>query len=160
SAPVELSSVADRGAVEGARPVVGPNGELYAVWSAIGTGPEDYLRLRASLDHGATWNAETTPVARYLDFATGAPGSNRERGVDLPAIAADRTFGRNRGRIHLAWTESANPYDDALDRLGSSVTCEGAGWFASAAAFTPGQRLRGTLGASGDRDYFAFTAVQ
>ena len=43
---VQISSASDNGAVQGSRPAVGPAGELYATWSAIGSGAQDYIRLR------------------------------------------------------------------------------------------------------------------
>jgi len=160
SAPVALSSPRDHGRVQGARAAVGPAGELYAAWMAIGTGPEDYLRVRRSDDRGVTWGRETTAAAYYSNFGTGAPGFNRERGTDLPSIAVDRTNGANRGRVHLAWTETINRYDDALNTLGTVVESEHNDRPALADRFAPGQRLRGTLAPAGDVDYYSFAAVQ
>jgi len=157
SSPTQLSSRADNGGVQGARPAVGPAGELYVVWSAIGGGPEDHIRFRRSMSRGHAWDAEVTPAAVYFNFGTGAPGWNREGGIDLPAIAVDRSRGTNRGRVHLAWTECMNRYDDALNTRDTRVERENDDYFSRATPFTPGQRLRGALG-RGDRDYFSFSA--
>jgi hypothetical protein len=157
---VQISSGTDNGAVQGSRPAVGPAGELYATWSALGAGAQDFIRLRKSTNQGGVWGIEVTPVALYLNFGTGAPGFNRERGVDFPSVAVDRTFGPNRGRVHLAWTESINKYDDALNTLGNLVESENNGFFNRANPFTPGQRLRGALGSTTDLDYFSFSATQ
>jgi len=160
SAARQISSVKDNGSVQGARPAVGPAGEIYVVWAAIGSGPEDYLRLRKSVSEGADLGPETTPASVYLNFGTGAPGYNREHGVDLPSIAVDCSNGTNRGRIHLAWTESLNRYDDPVNTLGSCVARENDNFFRRATSFTPGQRLRGSLSTGGDRDCFSFNAKE
>ena len=157
---VQISGVADNGRVQGSRPVVGPAGELYATWIAIGTGPEDHIRLRKSINQGVNWGAEVTPAAIYTNFGTGAPGFNRERGVDLPSIAVDRTTGPDRGRVHLGWTESVNKYDDALNTLGTRVESENNNLAYLADPFTPGQRLRGALSSTSDTDYYSFSATQ
>jgi flagellar hook capping protein FlgD len=157
---VQISAIADNGRVQGSRPAVGPAGELCVTWSAIGTGPEDYIRLRRSFNQGVNWGAEVTPASLYLNFGTGAPGFNRERGVDYPSIAVDRTTGPNRGRVHLAWTESINKYDDALNTLGTLVESENNNLAAIADPFTPGQRLRGALSTTSDTDYYSFSATQ
>ena len=157
---VQISSAADNGRVQGSRPAVGPAGELYATWSAIGAGPEDYIRLRKSINQGTNWIADVTPVACYVNFGTGAPGFNRERGIDFPSIAVDRTTGPDRGRVHLAWTESVNKYDDALNTLGTVVESENNNLVTVADPFIPGQRLRGALGTTTDNDYYSFSATQ
>ena len=159
SAPTQISSRADDGGVEGARPAVGPEGELYVAWSAIGSGPDHYIRFRRSMSRGEKWDAEVTPASVYLNFGTGAPGWNRERGMDLPAIAVDRSRGTNRGRVHLAWTECLNRYDDALNTRDTRLERENDDYFSRATPFTPGQRLRGAL-TRGDRDYFSFSAKE
>ncbi len=160
SPPARISAVADEGRVQGSRMAVGPDGELYAVWSAIGTGPEDHLRVRRSLDRGVTWGTAATAAAYHANFGTGAPGSNRERGSDLPSIAVDRTAGAERGRVHLAWTEGLDRYDDALNTLGTRLEAEGNDVAAAANPFIPGERLRGALAGGADTDWFSFTAAQ
>jgi hypothetical protein len=157
---VQISGATDNGAVQGSRPAVGPAGELYATWSALGAGAQDFIRLRKSTNLGVSWGTEVTPVALYLNFGTGAPGFNRERGVDFPSIAVDRTVGPNRGRVYLTWTESINKYDDALNTLGNVVESENNDFFGRANPFTPGQRLRGALGTTSDLDCFSFFANQ
>jgi len=158
SVAAQISSLADNGAVQGSRPAVGPAGELYATWSALGSGPEDFIRVRKSASGGTGWDGEVTAASVYLNFGTGAPGFNRERGVDFPSIAVDRSAGDDRGRVHLAWTECLNKYDDPVNRLGNRVEYEDNNVFARANPFTPGQRLRGMLSSATDLDYFSFTA--
>ena len=161
TSPVQISSASDNGGVQGSRPAVGPSGELYATWSAIGSGAQDYIRARKSINQGASWGPEATPAALYLNFGTGAPGFNRERGVDFPSIAVDRTSGGStRGRVYLVWTEAINKYDDPLNTLGNLVEGENNDFFNRSTPFTPGQRLRGAFGTTSDMDYFSFSAVQ
>ena len=160
SSASQISASADNGTVQGSRPAVGPAGEVYATWSAIGSVPEDFIRFRKSTNLGSSWSSAVTPATQYLNFGTGAPGFNRERGVDYPSIAVDRTTGPQRGRVYLAWTECINKYNDALNTLGNVVEAEENGFYSRANPFTVGQRLRGTLGSTSDRDYFSFTATQ
>lgn len=160
-AAVQISAVSDNGRVQGSRPVIGLGSNIYATWSAIGSGPEDYFRVRRSTNRGSSWvPGEITPVSAYLNFGTGAPGFNRERGVDFPSIAVDRTNGVDRGRVYLAWTESINKYDDALNTLGNLVESENNDSYNQADPFTPGQRLRGSLASTTDFDYWSFSAIQ
>lgn len=160
SAPAQISSRADNGSVQGPRAAVGPAGELYAAWLAIGIGAEDHLRFRKSVSQGTIWGPEATPAALHLSIGTGAPGFDRERGVDLPSIGVDRTHGAERGRIHLAWSESIDRYDDPVNTQGSLVESEPNEFFGHATPFTPGQRLRGALGSATDVDEFSFAATQ
>ena len=158
---LQLSSNAAAGAVQGSRPVVGPNGEVYVVWSELGPVDVDYFRIRRSVNQGVTFTPEATVSAVYGNFGTGAPGFNRERGITFPAIAVDRTAGPNRGRLYATWNESVNWYDDALGTAGSKVEVEPNNNTTSATAtvFTPGQQLRGAFSASTDPDYFQFDAT-
>jgi hypothetical protein len=160
SSPVQISAPGDDGAVQGSRPVVGLGSDIYAAWSAIGSAAQDFIRIRRSQNRGASWDTPVTAVSAYLNFGTGAPGFNRERGVDFPSIAVDRTAGVDRGHVYLAWTESVNKYDDPLNTLGNLVETEKNDFFSRADPFTPGQRLRGSLSSIGDFDYFSFSAIQ
>ncbi|TMQ70823.1 MAG: hypothetical protein E6K81_11720 [Candidatus Eisenbacteria bacterium] len=144
SNPVQLSAPGDNGGVQGPRPAVGPAGEVYATWGAVGPFTQDFIRLRKSTNQGVS--------------------CNRERGIDFPSIAVDRTTGTHRGRVHLAWTESMNKYDDAVGTLGNVVEREENGFFGRANAFVAGQTLRGAFvllpNQTTDLDYFSFPAVQ
>ncbi|HKQ57293.1 MAG TPA: FlgD immunoglobulin-like domain containing protein, partial [Candidatus Eisenbacteria bacterium] len=151
SKPAQISSVAD-GAVLGARLAIGPAGEVYAAWAAIGRGAEDFIRIRTSADQGATWNAPATAATIQV-----ARDGRRD---DIASIAVDRTAGTHRGRIHLAWSEGIDRGGEAPGTLGSLVEVENNDVFARANAFTPGQRLRGSLGPGRDLDLYAFSAVE
>ena len=162
STATKLSSTTDNGYVQGSRIAVGPVGELHAIWFAADqVTDEDNVRYRRSLDGGATWSAETTPVRYLANTASGAPGFNRERGIAFPSLAVDRSSGVNRGRLHVAWAESFNYWNDLFPSTTSTpskLEVEGNDATSSATPFTIGHVLRGTLAATNnqhDRDYFS-----
>jgi hypothetical protein len=171
SPAVTLSAAADSGVVQGSRPAVGPNGEVYVVWSALGPVDVDFFRIRKSTDAGASFGSSVTipsggvpGLGFYGNFGTGAPGFNRGRGITFPSIAVDRGAGPYRGRVYVTWNESINYYDDLTG--GSGAKSEPAGEsngndkFASATTFTVGNTLRGAFGYVADFDYWKFTASQ
>ena len=154
----KLSSAGDNGRVQGSRPVVGPGGELYVVWTAIGDEAEDFLRIRKSVNRGQSFATEATVTGYVANFGTGAPGYNRERGIHFPSAIVDRTAGPFRGRVYVGWTESYNFQDDPLATTGvSRVEVEPNGFFASAPGFTVGDVLRGQTSSSTDFDWWTFT---
>lgn len=155
-APVQLSSGLDDGWVQGSRPAVGPAGELYTVWNAIDqVTADDNLRFRRSLDGGASFLPEITPIKFFTNFGTGAPGFNRERGISFPSITVDRSLGSQRGRIYLSWNESLNHQDENFAAVGNKSEVESNNTAATATPAVVGNTLRGTLATSADLDYFA-----
>ncbi len=169
-----LSAPTDAGYVQGSRPAVGPNGEVYVVWHAIGqsSGPNtnslygrDFLRIRKSIDGGLNFAPEVTADSVFSNFGSGAPAFNRGMGITFPAIAVDRTTGPNRGRVYLTWNESLNFYNDAFPNPndpGVSET-ENNNGASVADLFRPGDVLRGTIsvtGNPGDHDYWKWNATQ
>ena len=165
SAPTMISNAADNGFVQGSRPALGPNGEVYAVWQAIDQNtPDDNFRFRASLNGGLTWGTEVTPPKYFANFGTGAPGFNRERGITFPSVAVDRSTGAHRGRIYLAWNESLDFQDNStLPTPGPSTDkaeIEPNSAPGTATPFTPGQVLEGSLTTTAntsDLDYYSTT---
>ena len=110
SAPITLSAGSDAGLVQGSRPAVGPTGEIYTVWHAIGRSDpsdpgrnspygRDFLRTRKSVDGGLSFLSQVTADSVFSNFSSGAPGFNRGLGITFPGIAVDRSNGPNRGRI-------------------------------------------------------------
>jgi hypothetical protein len=90
-------------------------GNFYRIATMSGGRSGSRIVFRRSADHGATWTADVTVAAL-----------SATHGSDPPSIAVDRTTGRDRGRIHLAWTES-------IDTLGTrdvfaSHSDDGASW--------------------------------
>ena len=163
SAPLTLSSNADAGNVQGSRVTVAPNGDVEAVWySAQATTDEDGIRFRSSTNQGASFFTEVTPTTFYQQFGTGAPGFNRNRGVNFPAIAVDHSTGPHRGRKYIAWQETYHFLATALPPVGATTVneVEPNGVGGSATPFTPGQTLSGTLATTSntrDLDYWAVT---
>ena len=156
-----LSSNAAAGLVQGSRPAVGPNGEVYAVWEEIGVSTDfDHFRMRKSTNRGVSFGAEANVGDHYANFGTGAPGFNRQSGITFPSIAVDRTSGPNRGRVYVTWNEAVDWFDDPLGGGGSRSEVESNGNTGAANAITIGQRLRGAISAITDLDYFSFPATQ
>ncbi len=60
SPAVTLSTPADSGYVQGSRPAVGPNGEVYMVWAAAGPVDVDYFRIRKSTNGGVSFASQVT----------------------------------------------------------------------------------------------------
>ncbi len=162
SAATVLSSAFDFGFVQGSRVAVGPNGEVYTVWQAIGTVDKDYFRMKKSTTHGASFGTEVQAADFYANFSSGAPGFNRERGITYPGLAVDNTNGPSRGRVYLTWNESINYYTlDLAGGAGNISEVENNNSFGTATLFTPGNTLRGTISDNAtDLDFFRFSAVQ
>jgi len=168
---VTLSAGSDSGYVQGSRPAVGPDGEVYVVWSAAGPVDVDFFRIRKSTNAGGTFAAQITmptggvPASGYYgNWGTGAPGFNRERGVTYPSISVDRSGSPYRGRVYVTWNESINFYDDWLN-AGPGAKSEPAGENlandtpGTATPFTVNNIVRGAIGSATDFDYFSFSAT-
>ena len=157
-----MSADTSAGWVQGSRPAVGPNAEVYLTWEEIGQFPQaaDHFVIRKSVNGGTSFTPEVKIDDHFTNFGTGAPGFNRLSGVTFPSIAVDRTLGPNRGRLYVTWNESINWFDDPLGGGGSKTEVESNNSTATANGFTIGQRLRGTIGSATDNDYFSFAATQ
>jgi len=175
SGPVKISAGVDDGYVQGSRPAVGPGGELYVVWHAIGQDANsafgrDFLRIRKSLDQGASFAPQVTADSIFSNFPSGGPGFNRGIGITFPGIAVDRSSGPNRGRVYLTWNESLNFFADVnslpnpdFEPGAVVVESESNNGPAVADAFDIGSFLRGTIsltGNPGDLDYWKWNATQ
>lgn len=111
SDPIRINDVAgdcfdDDNAVEGAVPMVGPNGEVYVCWA----GPKG-LVFDKSEDGGQSW----LPQDQYLDSMPGGwnytiPGIYRCNG--LPIIACDTSRAKTRGNIYINWSDQRNGSDN------------------------------------------------
>jgi hypothetical protein len=92
--------------VEGAIPTIGPNGEIYVVW----TGANGFV-MNKSLDNGATWLEEEVSV---IDMPGGwnynIGGLQRCNG--LPQLVTDLSGGANHGTMYLNWTDQRNGSND------------------------------------------------
>jgi hypothetical protein len=157
--PQRLSADAEAGLVQGSRPVVGPDGEVYVVWNSIGSYAADFMRIRksAAASQGSSFGALTLVDSLYAGYGSGAPGFNRPNSITFPAIAVDRSHGTHRGRVYVAWHESVDFYDEDLGNLTPRSEVEANNSFLTATSFTMGQTVRGALSLSTDVDWFKFT---
>jgi hypothetical protein len=164
SSPITLSSPAAIYGVQGSRPAVGPNGEVYVTWKEVGPYDPGYdlMRIRASTDRGQSFDPEHTVATFFDNFGTGAPGFNRERSIALPSIAVDRTVGPHRGRLYVGWNESLNWYDDTplFGPVVSPIEDKRDNFFTGATPFDPGQTLSAAFNDTLDVDFFEFSATQ
>ena len=174
SSPVKISAGIDDGFVQGSRPAVGPSGEIYAVWHAIGQPGinsafgRDFLRVRRSVDQGVSFQPQVTADSLFTNFPSGAPGFNRGIGITFPSITVDRSNSANRGRVYLTWNEALNFYadvnslpDERFDP--STLETENNNGPLVADNFSPGDILRGVVsvtGNPGDLDYWKWNATQ
>jgi hypothetical protein len=107
SEPLRLNEVAgdcidSDNTVEGAVPVVGPNGEIYVAWA----GPLGIVFDR-SLDQGETWLDKDIFVdSMPTGWDYSIPGIYRANG--LPVTACDLSGGPHHGTIYINWSDQRN----------------------------------------------------
>ena len=159
SVPVIVSGSWEAGLVQGSRPVVGPNGEVYVVYSAIGPVDADSMKVTKSTDGGLTFGPSYVAMPIFDNYFTGAPGFNRPRAVTFPAVAVDRSLGPNRGRVYMTAQDCVDFYADPIVAGAPITEVENNGFFLSATPFTIGNTLRGSLSSSSDQDWFSFPAT-
>jgi hypothetical protein len=160
SSDFKINAGSDDGAVQGSRPAVGPNGEVHVVYYTIGPSESDFMKHRLSTNAGTTFGPISIAATFHPNFGTGAPGFNREMGIQFPSIAVDRSGGLNRGRVYVAWNESVNWLDEAMSTGVGKYEVEPNGTPAQATPITIGQPVRGFLSTTaGENDYFSFSAT-
>jgi hypothetical protein len=102
-------------ALQGAVPVVGPNGEVYVTWAGA-TG----IVLNKSLDGGNTWLPHDIPVADQPGgWDITVPGLLRCNGLPVPAC--DLSAGPYRGTLYVNWCDQRNGTNDTDVWLVKSV---------------------------------------
>lgn len=91
---------------EGAVPAVGPNGEIYVVWSR-----NDSLWFNVSFDAGENWmEKESFVMTQPMGWVLDIPGIFRCNG--LPVTACDKSNSKNRGTLYLNWADQRNGVDN------------------------------------------------
>jgi Bacterial pre-peptidase C-terminal domain len=165
---VVLSALQDQGFAQAPRVVLGPAGEVYVAWYAIGNGSNsawgrDYYRLRKSVNSGLTFGTQATIDSLFVDWGNGAPGFNRGNSFAFPSLAVDNTSGAHRGRVYVTWNESPDIYN-SRDNIGYRPTSileppDFGGSAGAAKATTVGDRIRGTISPN-DEDWFKFTGTK
>lgn len=160
---VAISGAAENGLVQGSRPIVAADGTVYVQYYRIGSIDVDFVRVKKSTTQGASFGVAVDAVSYYTNYGSGAPGFNRDSGIQFAGFAVDRSTGPRRGRIYVSFCESLNWYDDepSIGAGGTLNETESNNTAATADPFTVGQVLSGTLSAS-DADYYscALTAGQ
>ncbi len=92
--------------VEGATPAVGPNGEIYVVWS----GPKGIV-FQKSLDGGATWMKNEKKIMDHIGgWDIDIPGISRSNG--MPVLVCDLSGGLNHGTLYVNWVDTKNGEDN------------------------------------------------
>jgi len=163
SAPIQISGSWENGYVSGSRPCVGPNGEVYVVYSAIGPVDADSMKIAKSTNGGASFSPAVVAMTEYDNYYTGGPGFNRARAVTFPSVAVDRSTGPNRGRVYMTVQDCVDIYNDTFGstaNANSKSEVENNNNYANATPFTVGQTLRGALSSTTDQDIWKFSAVQ
>lgn len=158
--PIQVSPSSENGAVQGSRPIVSPDGTIHVVYYLIGPVDVDYYRICRSTNGGASFAAPVSAISAYTNFGTGAPGFNRNMGIQFPSIAVDRSGGAHNGRLYLSWAESLNWYDDYanLGFLGTTAEVEPNDTFGQATTLAAGKIATGSLNASSDLfDWYGIT---
>jgi len=160
SAPIVVSRTWENGRVQGSRPMIGPNGEVYVIYSAIGSVDADSIKITRSTDGGLTFGPSYVAMTEYTNYFTGAPGFNRPRAVTFPSGAVDRSTGPTRRRVYMTIQDAVDFYADPIGGGTSKSEVEQNSGFANATPFTVGQTLRGTISSVSDQDWWSFPATQ
>jgi hypothetical protein len=167
SAPVAVTDPASE-SVQGSRPAVGADGEVYVVYSATDlTDFSSHMRIRRSTSRGrgfgppANVGEAAGDVGVYPNFVNGPPGFNRAGGVEFPSIAVDRGEGHGErhggGDIYVAWNEAVDYFDDPLGGGDVVSETENNSSPATANAITLGATVVGQLDSATDFDWYSFT---
>lgn len=126
SEPVDISTFSgdcrdNDETAEGAVPAIGPNGEIFVVWSRA-----DSLWFNISTDDGKTWLTEEQYIADQPNgWVIDIPGIYRCNG--LPVTVCDLSKSENRGTIYVNWADQRNGEDNTDIWLIKS-TDKGATW--------------------------------
>jgi hypothetical protein len=156
-----------------ARPICGPNGEVYVVWEkgantifcpdAAGNVSSYNLAEIAfskSTDFGVTYAPLSVVSTLITDALASGPGDLRERGNEFPDIAVDNSNGCFRGNLYVTWHDSA-PWTSNVAagpaKLESGVNNNNPG---TPDNFNIGDDVTGAITPAGDLDYWQFSATQ
>jgi hypothetical protein len=159
-APGQINGTWELGLVQGSRPVVGPNGEVYIAYSSIGPVDADSMKIAKSVNNGVSYSPAVCAMPYFDNFFNGAPGFNRPRAVTFQSTAADRSTGPNRGRLYMTAQDCVDIFADNFFINSGVSEVEANSGFANATPFTIGQTVRGSISSTADQDWFRFPAVQ
>jgi hypothetical protein len=97
-------STAERGI--GSDIASGPDGAVYYVWAAYNSRT---IRLRKSVDGGATFATSIVAGNTIASYAFPIPSMDRREVFVYPAIEADLSGGPYHGSVYVTWTDSTAP---------------------------------------------------
>ncbi len=163
TAAVLVSQVGEAGRVQGSRPVVAPNGNLFILYYLIGTVDVDFMMVAKSTNGGLSIASRAQATSFYTNYGSGAPGFNRTTGIQFGGITVERSSGPHNGRLWVIFPESLNWYDDepSIGTGGFKPESDAGGTAnntaATANAFTVGQVLEGTMATTADVDFYKTT---
>jgi hypothetical protein len=164
--PVVLESASG---IQGSRPIVGPEGNLYVCWQAgWGTincdlsSTSGSIRLRRSTNPAGafTFNAAITVGTAQHNWTSYWAGNLRNNALYFPDIAVDRSGGTYNGRVYVCWNEAA-PWGAPTASGTSSAETESNNTPSDAGVKTinPGDNATGTISSSGDFDYWRISVT-
>ncbi|HEV2387745.1 MAG TPA: hypothetical protein VGS20_10880 [Candidatus Acidoferrales bacterium] len=122
SAPLTISSQPglprdDTGSVEGFDAAIGPDGEIYALWS-----DGMHLALATSRDGGRHFGPSRRVLATEASYFK---PDGVDRGDGFPQIAIDPRGGKRGGRLYAVWTDYRN---GDIDVFSSASSDHGHAW--------------------------------
>lgn len=91
----------DDNSLQGAKPTIGPNGELYVCWSGL-----NKIFFDKSLDGGKTFQNDVQVTEQIGGWSFDIPGISRADGC--PSIACDISNSIYRGNIYVVWSDLRN----------------------------------------------------
>ena len=158
---------------QAARPICGPNGEVYVVWEKgansifcpdaggnVTSFNQALIAFSRSLDFGATYSPFSTVSNLITDFLASGPGDLRERANEFPDIAVDLSNGCYRGNLYVTWHDSA-PWAANVAagpaKIETGVNNNNPG---TPDVFNIGDDVTGQINPAGDLDYWQFNATQ
>lgn len=106
STPIKISDIEgdcldDDNALEGAVPVVGPNGEIYIAWAG-----HEKIYFDKSLDGGVTFGTDIIVTTQPDGWTFDIPGIYRCNG--MPVTCCDISNSPYRGTIYINWSDQRN----------------------------------------------------
>ncbi|HEV8360548.1 MAG TPA: sialidase family protein [Candidatus Thermoplasmatota archaeon] len=120
--PIGFSPLGQCGSAQGSYPVVGPDHEVYVVWTSFGPSGICFAK---STDLGTTFSAPR--IISTASTVNGQPNT-AFRSLTMPAMAVDTSAGPTRGNLYVVWHDRRY---DSSDVLMVRSTDGGATWTAA-----------------------------
>jgi hypothetical protein len=164
NAPVVLET----SGVQGSRPIVGPEGNLYVAWESgwgqincnlSSTTGAIHLRRSTSPAGAMSFDAVVTVGTVNHNWTSYWAGNLRGNGLEFPDLAVDRSGGPNNGIVYCIWNE-ATPWSAAAASGTTTETDPNDGPSdAGVRTLSPGDDCTGSISASGDFDYWKLSVT-